>query len=85
VTAPGAGIATATPALRNVPFRAESGYVSLAGGSYDVTVTPTGTKTAAIGPATITVLDGNVYTAAARDAVGGGAPLGLILLDDFLP
>jgi hypothetical protein len=85
VTAPGAGIATATPALRNVPFRAESGYVSLAGGSYDVTVTPTGTKTAAIGPATITVFDGNVYTAAARDAVGGGAPFGLILLDDFLP
>jgi hypothetical protein len=83
VTAPGAGIASATPAFTNVPFRAETGYVSLAGGSYDVTVTPTGTKTAAIGPATITVDDGGVYTAAARDAAGGGAPFGLILMDDF--
>jgi hypothetical protein len=83
VTAPGAGIEAATPAFSNVPLRAETGYVSLAAGSYDVTVTPAGTKTAAIGPATITVFDGNVYTAAARDAVGGGAPFGLILLDDF--
>jgi hypothetical protein len=85
VTAPGAGIATATPALTNVPFRAESGYLNVAAGSYDVTVTPTGTKTAAIGPATITVINGGVYTAAARDAVGGSAPFGLILLDDFVP
>jgi hypothetical protein len=84
VTPPGAGIATATPAFSNVPLRAETGYVSLAGGTYDVTVTPTGTKTAAIGPATITVLDGGVYTAAARDATGGGPPFGLILLDDFV-
>jgi len=85
VTAPGASIAAATPAFANVPFRAETGYVNLAGGSYAVTVTPTGTKTAAIGPATITVTDGRVYTAAARDAVGGGGPFGLILLDDFNP
>lgn len=85
VTAPGAGIATATPALSNVPFRAESGYLNLAAGSYDVTVTPAGTKTAAIGPATIAVANRGVYTAAARDAVGGGAPFGLILLDDFVP
>lgn len=84
VTAPGAGIATATPAFTNVPFRAETGYVNLAGGNYDVTVTPTGTKTPAIGPATITIADGSVYTAAARDAVGGGSPFDLILLDSFV-
>jgi hypothetical protein len=79
VTPPGASIATLTPAFTNVPFRAETGYVNLAGGSYDVTVTPTGTKTAAIGPARISVSDGGVYTAAARDAPGGGAPFGIIL------
>jgi hypothetical protein len=48
-------------------------------------VTATGTKTAAIGPATITVTNNGVYTAVARDNVGGGMPLGLILLDDFAP
>jgi len=85
VTRPGAGIDSATPAFGSVPFRAETGYVSLAGGAYDVTVTVAGTKTTAIGPATITLADGSVYTAAARDATGSGAPFGLILLDDFVP
>jgi len=46
---------------------------------------PTGTKTPAIGPAAISVAGGGIYTAIARDAAGGGAPLGLILIDDFVP
>lgn len=83
VTARGAGIATATPVLTSVPFKADTGFLSVPAGSYDVTVTPAGSKTAAIGPATITVTNSGIYTAVARDHVGGGAPLGLILLDDF--
>ena len=85
VTPPGADIATLSPTFAGVDFKAETGYVGLAGGSYDVTVTVAGTKSAAIGPATIMLSDGGVYTAAARDATGGGAPFGLILLDDFNP
>jgi hypothetical protein len=85
VLAPGASLATAAPAFTNVAFKANTGYVSLAAGSYDVVVTPTGTRTPAIGPARITVANGGVYTLAARDAVGGGAPLGVILLDDIAP
>ncbi len=62
-----------------------TGFVPLALGSYDVTVTPTGTTDAAIGPVAVSVEAGGIYTAAARDAAGGGAPLDLILLDDFAP
>jgi hypothetical protein len=83
LTAPGAGIATAMPIRTSVPFKADTGFLGVAAGSYDVTVTPAGTKTAAIGPATITITNNGIYTAVARDNAGGGAPLGLILLDDF--
>ena len=50
-----------------------------------MTVTPAGTKTAAIGPANITVNAGGVYTIVARDPLPGSGTFGLILLDDFIP
>ena len=83
VVAPGADFTAATPAFTDVPLGAETGYVPLTPGDYDVVVTPTGTTTAAIGPLTISVAASGIYTAIARDEVGIGLPLGLILLDDF--
>ncbi len=83
VTDVGADITNLEPAFAGVEFEAETGYVSLAEGSYDVIVTVAGTKTIAIGPATVALAAGEVYTAVARDAAGGGAPFGLILLDAF--
>jgi len=85
VTAPGADIGVADPTIAGFEFGAETGYLSLGAGSYDVTVTAAGTKTVAIGPATLALENGGVYTVAARDAAGGGAPFGVILLDDFNP
>lgn len=85
VTAPGTDISTVAPTLPNVPFLANTGFLSLAPGDYEVTVTGAGSNMAAIGPVAITIEGGGIYTAIARDATGGGAPLGLILMDDFAP
>lgn len=79
----GSSIESATPVLTNVPFKADSGFLSVGAGSYYVTVTPTGTKTAAIGPLAVTLAAKGIYTAVAVDHVGGGTPLGLIALDDL--
>ncbi|HSC66059.1 MAG TPA: DUF4397 domain-containing protein [Cellvibrio sp.] len=84
VVAAGTSIANATPAFSNVPFKAETGYVSLAAGSYDVIITPTGTKTEAI-KATLAFANGMVYTAVARDGVSLTTPLGVIGLDGLAP
>lgn len=84
VTAPGVSIDEVEPTLAAVPFKANTGFLELDAGPYVITITPTGTKSPAIGPLEITVDTGGIYTAIARDAVGGGGPLSVILLDDFL-
>ena len=85
LTAHGAGIASAVPTYAAVPFGVDSELDSYAAGSYDVTITTAGSKTVLLGPANVTLANKGLYTAVARDAPGGGAPLGLILLDDFAP
>lgn len=84
VTAPGAGIASATPAFSAVPFKATTGYVSLAAGDYDVVIAPTGTKTEAI-KVVVALEAGGVYSAIARDGAGLTAALGVIALDGLAP
>jgi trimeric autotransporter adhesin len=83
VTAPGTDITTVTPAFANVPFEANTGYVSLAPGTYQVSVTPAGNPGVVAIGATLPVAAGDVYTALARDAAGGGAPLGLVVIDEL--
>lgn len=81
---PGTDISTVSPTLTDVPFLADTDFLSVTAGSYDVVVTGVGSNDAAIGPATVTLDNSGIYTVIARDAEGGGAPLGLILLDDFV-
>ena len=67
---------------------ANTGYLGLAAGDYEVSITPAGTKTIAIGPAALSVANGDVLTAIARDAEGGGLPDpsdGLIIQGGFQP
>jgi hypothetical protein len=83
LTAAGVNIASVSPTYAGVPFGSDTGLQGFAAGTYVLTVTAAGSKTPAIGPLTVTLKDSGIYTAVARDAVGGGTPLGLILLDDF--
>jgi hypothetical protein len=85
LTAPGAGIASMAPTFAGVPFAADTGFQQFAAGSYDLTITTAGTQNILIGPTTLNVINTGIYTAVARDAPGGGAPDGLILMDDFAP
>jgi hypothetical protein len=85
LTVSGTSIASIAPTYANLSFLADTDFVSYAAGTYTLTITPAGSKTAAIGPTTVTLANDGIYTAVARDAAGGGAPLGLILLDDFAP
>ena len=80
----GTAITSVEPAFADVPFKAETGYVSLAAGEYDVVITPTGTTTAAIS-ATLDFAAGGIYTAIARDGAGLTTPLGVIGLDGLAP
>ena len=83
LTAVGANIATLSPTYGALTFTEDTNFVSYAAGTYALTITPAGSKTAAIGPLSVTLKNTGIYTAVARDAAGGGAPFGLILLDDF--
>jgi hypothetical protein len=87
VTAPDTDISdeSVAPTLIDVPYLANTGFLAVAGGTYDITVTVSGSRTPAIGPLEDVVLeDGGIYTVIARDALPGDAAtdLGVILIDD---
>jgi hypothetical protein len=82
VTAPGADLAGATPALTGVEFRDASSYLEVPAGSYQVRVTVAGTTQVAIDTGTLALAAGQVRTAIAIDAPGAGAPFGVLLLAD---
>lgn len=83
VTPPGADLAGAAPALSNVGFGDVADYLEAPAGTYQVRVTPTGSKTVVIDSGSLTLASGQVRTAIAVDAPGGGAPFGLVVLEDL--
>jgi len=82
VTAPGADISMMAPTLTGVPFRGYSTYLEVPAGSYQVRITPTGTKTVALDTGALALSAGQIRTGVALDAAGGGAPFGAIVLAD---
>lgn len=81
VLAAGSGMGSSAPAFANVPFKANTGYVSLKPGRYDVIITPAGMPGVEAIKATLEFEGGKIYTAVARDGTGLTSPLGVIGLD----
>ena len=76
--------ASIAPTFSNVPFKADTGYVSLAAAGYDIAVTPAGSRTPAIGPATVAFNAGEIRTIVAVDGPNLTTPLGVLILSDNL-
>src|SRR5262249_37183981 len=81
ITDPTADIATASPSLTDITFNSASAYVELPSGNYELRITPSGTKTVSI-DTPLTLGDGDIRTAIATEAVGGGPPLSAVVLAD---
>ena len=81
VLAAGSGMGSSARAFANVPFKANTGYVSLKPGSYDVIITPAGMPGVEAIKATLDFEGGKIYTAVARDGAGLTSPLGVIRMD----
>jgi hypothetical protein len=84
VTAVGADINDEMPTLTDVPFGANTGYLALDEGTYDVTVTPTGTKDVAIAETLPPISAGGVYTAIARDDPATMGFALIVIADDLV-
>lgn len=83
VTEPGTTIAEVDPTLSAVPFKANTGYLALPAGTYEVNVAPAGTTNAVI-TRIIEIANGGVYTAIARDPEPESMDFGLIVLPDVI-
>jgi hypothetical protein len=61
-------------------------YLSLAEGTYEITLTEASDPTQVLIDATsVAVVNGGIYTAVAIDSIGGIAPVQWLLMDDFPP
>ena len=72
IVAPGASIAGLSPTFSNLAYQSASGYQSLAAGSYQVIFTPPGQQFAEITSSAQSFASGQIRTAVALDAQGGG-------------
>ena len=83
VTGPTDDIGPLDPTFADIPFLADTGFVGLPAGDYRVRITPAGSKMPVIDTGTLSLLDGQVRTAIAADASGGGFTA--VLLEDRNP
>lgn len=83
VTAPGTDLNAETPVLSGIEFGDVADYIEAPAGDYQVRVTPAGVKVVVIDSGTLSLASGQVRTAIAVDAAGGGGPFDLLVLADL--
>ena len=83
VTAPGEDLAQVAPVLTGVEFGDVADYLEVPAGDYQVRIAPAGTTNVVIDSGVLSLAAGQVRTAIAVDAAGGGAPFDLLLLSDL--
>lgn len=82
VTAPGASLANAEPAVTDLPYLGNSGYLEAPAGTYQVRICPTGTKAVAIDSGPLTTTAGQVLSGFALGDPAVGVPFSALVLQD---
>lgn len=82
VTAPGAGLANATPAAVDLDQNLATQYAALSAGTYQVRFTAAGTKDVLFDAGNVELAAGQARTLVIMDKSGGGMPLTKVVLAD---
>jgi Domain of unknown function (DUF4397) len=72
LVAPGTDITTVSPTVTSLAYQVATSYQSLTAGSYEVFVTPTGSKAKLLDSGTLTLTAGQIRTGVILDDPGGG-------------
>ncbi|MCG8673049.1 MAG: DUF4397 domain-containing protein [Pseudomonadales bacterium] len=83
ITAPGADISAIEPSISDFAFKADSGYLEVAAGTYQVRITGADSKGVAIDTGALTLAAGVVRTAIALDPPPASSDFGVLLLEDL--
>ena len=83
ITAPGADISAIAPTVSDFAFKADTGYLEVPAGDYQVRVTLADTKTVAIDTGALSLAAGAVRTAVALDPAPSSSDFTALLLADL--
>jgi Domain of unknown function (DUF4397) len=82
ITAPHANLHNATPTIKDFAYKANSKFIEVAAGHYQVRITLPGTKTVVIDTGALNLESGKRYTGIALDPKPGSIAFGAVLLTD---
>ena len=82
ITAPHANLHTRNPTIKDFAYKANTKFLEVAAGHYQVRITLPGTKTVVIDTGSLNLESGKIYTGIAVDPKPGSSAFGAVLLTD---